>query len=62
MECSNCGYEITNVYSSRSVELQWDGERWIEKNVFSSGISCPNCHEDLSTEQADELKIPMEYR
>jgi len=59
MNCSNCGKELTNVYASRSVELQkgpGDGE-WIEKNVFSSGVSCPNCHETLSEEEVNELGI-----
>jgi len=43
MQCKNCGEELTNAYASRSVELEWDGERWIEKNVFSSSCTCPHC-------------------
>lgn len=63
MKCSNCGYEFLTVYSARSVELaQPASDKWIEKNVFSSGCSCPNCHTSLSDEQMDELNIPMEYR
>jgi len=65
MKCSNCGQELTSVYASRSVELQQGpggGDKWIEKNVFSSAVSCPNCHELFSDEETDELGIPAEYR
>lgn len=63
MEHQNCGHELATVYSARSVELgQAVSGEWIEKNVFSSGCSCPNCHELLSDEEVDELNIPMEYR
>lgn len=63
MECTNCGYEIINVYSARSVELtQPAGNTWVEKKVFSSGCSCPNCNEELSDNQMDELGIPEGYR
>ena len=57
MDCPCCGKELTNVYVARSVELgQVDsGDQWIEKNVFSAGASCPNCHEALSDEVIDEL-------
>lgn len=58
MNCPNCGRELTNVYVARSVELQQGpggGNKWIEKNVFSSGASCPNCHQELSDEEVDEL-------
>ena len=57
MKCSNCGYELTSVYAARSVELEKDGDKWIEKNVFSSTVSCPSCHEVLSDEQISELGI-----
>lgn len=57
MQCPNCGYELVNVYAARSVELEKDGDKWIEKNVFSSAVSCPSCHEELSGEQVDELGI-----
>jgi hypothetical protein len=59
MECSNCGYELTDVYASRSVQLQWDGEKWIEKHVFLSSFMCPNCHKELSDEQVDELRLSV---
>ena len=62
MKCAECGEEITNVYATRSVELEKDGDTWIEKNIFSSGCSCPNCHEDISVEDADEMGLPIEYR
>ena len=62
MKCAECGEEITNVYTARSVELEKDGDTWIEKNVFSSGCTCPNCHADISPEDADEMGIPIEYR
>lgn len=60
MLCPNCEYELTNVYASRSVELQkgpGGGEEWIEKNVLSSVVSCPNCHEELSDKEVDDLGI-----
>jgi len=57
MECPDCGHELTSVYASRSVELEWDGDEWVEKNVFSSAVSCPNCHEVLSDEDVGELGI-----
>ena len=59
-ECSNCGYELTNVFASRSVELQLGtggGDKWIEKNVFMSGVCCPNCHKELTDEEISELGI-----
>lgn len=56
MECSNCGYELINVYASRSVELQKE-DTWIEKNVFVSACCCPNCHAELSDEEVAELGI-----
>lgn len=56
MNCPCCGHELTNIYVSRSAELQKPaGERWIEKNVFSATASCPNCHEVLDDETIDEL-------
>ena len=60
MECSNCGYELTNVYAARSVELEkgpGGGEEWVEKNVFSSSVCCPSCNEELSDEEVSELGI-----
>lgn len=57
MNCAECVHELTSVYASRSVELQRDGDHWIEKNVFSSTVSCPNCHEALSDEEIGELNI-----
>lgn len=62
MKCRNCGEELTNVYAARSVELQKEGDKWIEKNVFSAACSCPNCHEELDVETLDELGVPIEYR
>lgn len=57
MNCSNCNHELTNVYASRSVELEKDNGKWIEKNVFVSGCCCPYCHAQLSDEEVDDLGI-----
>ena len=55
MNCPDCGKELTNIYLVRSIELQKDGEKWIEKNVFLSSASCLNCNEELSQEVIGEL-------
>lgn len=60
--CPDCQAELTSVYSARCVELQKDGDRWIEKNVFNAVCSCPNCHADLGAETLDKLGVPVEYR
>ena len=58
IKCPDCEKELTSVYYSRSVEFQQvAGEKWIEKNVFSKGFSCPNCHELLGDEVVDELGL-----
>jgi ribosomal protein L34E len=61
MNCSNCGKELRNVYASRSVELELQStnrySEWVEKTIFSSTVSCPNCHEVLSDETITELGI-----
>ena len=60
--CPNCGKELDSIYAARSVELQKEGDIWIEKNVFSSTCGCPYCHEELGSEELDELGVPSEYR
>jgi len=60
--CPDCQAELLNVYSARSVELQKEGDKWIEKNVFLSACSCPQCHADLDAETLDKLGVPVEYR
>lgn len=64
MECKNCSYELTHVYASRSVELEQPGpdNTWVEKNVFMSGCVCPSCHASISTEDLDEMGVPVEWR
>jgi len=59
MKCPNCGKELTNVYASRSVELEkaTNGVDWIEKYVFMSDVCCEHCHQELSKEEVDELGI-----
>ncbi len=61
VNCPSCGEVLTNVYAARSVELQKEGDIWIEKNVFSGGASCPHCHEDLDMETCEKLGIPSEW-
>lgn len=60
--CPECQAELMSVYAARSVELQKEGDKWIEKNVFSAACSCPNCHEELDVETLDKLGVPVEYR
>ena len=62
MNCPDCNAELQSVYAARSVELQKEGGTWIEKNVFSAGCSCPNCHAELDVDTLDELGVPIEYR
>lgn len=62
VKCPHCGEELTSICAARSVELQKEGDKWIEKNVFSAACSCPNCYEELGVETLDELGVPNEYR
>jgi len=59
LRCLDCGVAITNVYTARSAELEWDGEKWIEKHVFSETISCKHCYRHLSDGEISELGIPV---
>jgi ribosomal protein L34E len=60
--CPECHAELTSVYSARSVQLQREGDVWIEKNVFSSGCSCSHCYAELGVDTLDKLGVPNEYR
>jgi len=60
--CPECHAELTSVYSARSVELQREGNVWIEKNVFSAACSCPQCHAELGVDTLEKLGVPVEYR
>jgi len=57
--CPGCGERLHEVLMARSVSLQWDGTKWIEKDVFSESIGCPNCHEELDRSILSEAGTPL---
>lgn len=57
-----CGAELTSVFAARSVQLQKEDGKWIEKHVFSSDCQCPNCYEEIDEDTLDKLGVPVEYR
>ena len=57
-----CGYELTSVNAARSVQLQKEGDKWIEKHVFSAACQCPNCYEEIDADTLGNLGVPVEYR
>jgi uncharacterized protein (UPF0212 family) len=59
--CPSCGEKLYSVYAARSVELEYDGKIWFEKNVFSGSVGCPHCNEELDQETCKELGIPPEW-
>lgn len=60
--CPGCGEEIINVWAARSVELEKDGDNWLEKHVFSAGATCPHCHEELDQDTLEKLGLPPEWQ
>lgn len=48
--CPNCENNLSEVYMARSVKVEWDGQTWLETDVYSQGISCPICNEDIDDE------------
>jgi len=61
--CPMCGKDITTIYTSRSVHLEYVSGQWVEKqddHYFTYG--CPECAEEFSPEDLDLMGVPNEIR
>ena len=58
--CPNCENAVSEVYTARSVKLEWDGQTWLETDVYSQGIGCPICNGELDESHLEPfgLKSP----
>jgi len=58
--CPNCENAVSEVYSARSIKLEWDGQTWLETDVFSEGMCCPICSGDIDASHLEPfgLKSP----
>ena len=59
MKCPNCEVKITEVDRARSVRQQWDGDKWIEKDVYSDSIAGPNCGDGITCEDLEDCGMPL---
>lgn len=62
-ECPYCHHELNEVHISRSVKLELSTgagleDQWICSDVYSEGISCPNCNEDIERDLF-ENSVPL---
>jgi len=57
--CPNCGEPLSRVNRERSIQLEWDGEKWIEKDVFSDQTGCPKCYEEAGEELFDDAGMAL---
>ena len=57
VKCPHCGEELHRLCVSRNMTLEQagPGEKWIEKNVFASDISCALCDGTLFRETLEQL-------
>jgi len=55
--CPNCENPVSEVYTARSVKLEWNGQIWIETDVYSQGMSCPICNGDLDDSHLEPFGI-----
>jgi len=55
--CPNCENALSEVYSARSVKMEWDGQTWLETDVYSQGMCCPICNGDIDDSHLEPFGI-----
>jgi len=55
--CPNCENAVSEVLAARSVKLEWDGQTWLETDVYSQGMGCPICNGDLDDSHLEPFGI-----
>ncbi len=62
-ECPKCEAPIDSIYTSRTVQLVYSSDKWSEEQADRyNNYGCPECGEELSVEDLDELGVPEEGR
>jgi hypothetical protein len=61
--CPYCGSKITQLYSSRSRDLKWQGRKWIMGiSLDETTIACSVCYEEFGPKDLDKLNVANELR
>lgn len=60
-KCPNCQEEITQISTSRSIILVFGDGKWKEETYDKWSIYvCPECGEELTSSDLDELGVPKD--
>ena len=61
--CPACGEPIDTIYTSRSVHLKYKDGKWVEEqDDHYFNYLCPECQDEFSTEELDQLGVPNELK
>ena len=61
--CPSCQKEIDTIYTSRTVHLKFKDGKWVEEQQdHFYTAACPECYEEFSPEELDQLGVPEDMR
>lgn len=63
LKCPQCGAEINTLYTDKQVHLEFSHGRWEEfTGSHDELVICPECYEELDSDDLDKLGVPNKYR